>query len=585
MSLDVIRYPLDPTGTSPDNLVDSEPHVLPNRTVRAVALGYGAFFTESVQVRDSATNQLLTKGVQYYPAELYELPSARYGKEICSIIVITDTSVSNNIKVTYQALGGEFSRNVQAVVQQIDKLMLDNRPISWPSIIDKPDEFNPAHHLHDIGDVYGFEYLVHATNRVRQAIETGDSASHDQIYRYIDQLETDLIARINQGDQAATNHITNTSNPHNTTAAQVGAYSIAQSDTIINPIKTKVDNHVANVANPHNTTAAQVGAYLKAEVDNLISTLQTTLTNNLNTHINNKSNPHNVTAAQLNVYIKSEVDTLVNNLSTALNNKIDAHTARTNNPHSTTAAQVGAYTIAQTDAAIAPVNTKIDNHVARVDNPHNTTAAQVGAYTIAQTNAAIAPVNTKIDNHTARTDNPHGVTAAQVGAPTTAQMNTAIAVVQTNLNTHTANTSNPHNTTAAQVGAYTIAQTDAAVNSAKQLTNDHAARTDNPHNTTKAQVGLGSVVNWPIATDAEADNYQTNHYMTPSLTKRVAAKYLTENITLRTPSNTYPEGPKYKDPDSGAWYAFADLKKTISASDPGSAFGYQPGHLWFKYES
>lgn len=578
MSLDVIRYPLDPTGTSPDNLVDSEPHVLPNRKVRAVALGYGAFFTESIVVRDTANNAVLNKGTQYYPAELYELPSARYGKEICSIIVITDESVSSNISVTYQALGGEFSRNVQAVVQQIEKLMLDNRPISWPSIIDKPDEFNPAHHLHDIGDVYGFEYLVHAVNRLRQAVETGDAASHDQIYAYIDQLEAELLALINQGSGNLAAHVNNRSNPHGVTAAQVGAYTFAQADAITNPIKTKVDNHVASISNPHNTTAAQVGAYLKAEVDNLINTLQNTLTTNLNAHINNKSNPHNVTAAQLSVYVKTEVDNLINTATTTLNSKIDAHIARTNNPHSVTAAQVGAYTIAQTDAAIAPVNSKVDGHIARVDNPHNTTAAQVGAYTIAQTNAQIAPVNTKIDNHVARTDNPHATTAAQVGAPTVAQMNTAVTGVQTNLNAHTVRTDNPHNTTAGQVGAYTTAQTDSLVNAARQLTNDHAARADNPHGVTKNQVGLGNILNYPFATTADVDANSNGTYASPFMARYGAKLEITGQFDLQNAT----VGPRYK-AVNGSWYEFANIKKTISNSPPSSPGSYSEGHVWYQY--
>lgn len=52
------------------------------------------------------------------------------------------------------------------------------------------------------------------------------------------------------------------------------------------------------------------------------------------------------------------------------------------------------------------------------------------------------------------------------------------------------------------------------------LINAHASRGDNPHNVTKAQVGLGSVENYLVATNTEAQaGVATNRYMTPATTK------------------------------------------------------------------
>ena len=110
----VIRYPLDPTGVSPDNLVSGELHTMVQRQTRAIATEYGAFYTNSLQVRDTSNNQLLVAGTHYYPAELYELPTARYGKEVCAIIVITDPTVSDQVSLQYQCVGGEFSTSQTA---------------------------------------------------------------------------------------------------------------------------------------------------------------------------------------------------------------------------------------------------------------------------------------------------------------------------------------------------------------------------------------------------------------------------------------------------------------------------------------
>lgn len=49
----------------------------------------------------------------------------------------------------------------------------------------------------------------------------------------------------------------------------------------------------------------------------------------------------------------------------------------------------------------------------------------------------------------------------------------------------------------------------------------HVARTDNPHGVTKNQVGLGSVQNYPVASQSEAEaGTASNRYMTPQRTKQ-----------------------------------------------------------------
>lgn len=184
----VLRYPLDTTGTNPNNLVAGELRTMPRKKVRPLAPLYGAFYSESMRVIDTTTNLELVKGTQYHSIELYELPSAKYGKEICGLILIIDPAVSDQVSLQYQAVGGEYSTPATAIEQLIDNLSRDDRPIGWPSIINLPSEFPVSNHFHDVGDVYGFEYVVHAIDRVRRAIELGDDVAHDTIYRYIDSV-------------------------------------------------------------------------------------------------------------------------------------------------------------------------------------------------------------------------------------------------------------------------------------------------------------------------------------------------------------------------------------------------------------
>lgn len=221
MPLTPVRYELDITGINPNNKVTAEPHSLSNRSVRAIALEFGLFFADSVQIKDVATDTYLNN-TQFQSVEFQVFPSARYGKNICGVIIITDPAVSQNVEVTYQVLGGEYTSNSSTIVNMLQNLDLDSRPVNWPLILHKPSGFNPAPHYHDIGDVYGFEYITHALERLRTAILIGDEAAHDELRRYIDQWGQTLNGMINASGQNISGHTTDTNNPHATTKAQVG---------------------------------------------------------------------------------------------------------------------------------------------------------------------------------------------------------------------------------------------------------------------------------------------------------------------------------------------------------------------------
>lgn len=284
----VLRYPLDPTGVNPNNLVTGEIQTMPARTVRAVAPMYGAFFSDSLVVIDNATGVTLTSS-QYYAAEMYSLPSYEFGQEICSIVMITDPTVSSSISLQYQALGGAYQTAQTAIIQQIYNLNLDDRPATWPAIIDKPDAFPPSAHLHDAGDLYGFEYVTNALDRIRAAILLGDDASHDAIYSYIDTATSMINGALATLTTNFNAHITNFQNPHQVTAAQVGAYTIAQSNsnlsaavttltTSINAVNAGLTSHENNFGNPHQVTAAQVGAWTIAQTQAAINSAIATVT-------------------------------------------------------------------------------------------------------------------------------------------------------------------------------------------------------------------------------------------------------------------------------------------------------------------
>lgn len=173
MPYNIVRLPLDITGTNVNNLIIDEPHTLSNRPVRAIATNYGPFFAESLIVKENSNT--LTRGLDYQIVELHQEATLRYGKEIASVILIINSNVGSNVTVTYQALGGHYAHDNVSIANAYQSVINDNRPISWNNIFNKPTEFNPVIHRHLLEDIFGFEPIVDVLERIKRAITLGQA--------------------------------------------------------------------------------------------------------------------------------------------------------------------------------------------------------------------------------------------------------------------------------------------------------------------------------------------------------------------------------------------------------------------------
>jgi hypothetical protein len=557
----IYRYPLDPTGVSPDNLVTGEEHQLSTRTIRCIAPIYGGFFSDSVLVRDLDTGNTLIRGIDYQFGELFEFPTGRYGKEVFGIIAISKPNVSR-VSISYQTLGGNYSYSMDAIIAMIDSLDIGDRPVNWGSLIDRPTLFEPATHWHDIGDVYGFEYLVHAVEQLRNAILIGDVASHDEIYLYMDRLAAEQALVIASVLKVANDHIADKNNPHVVTKAQVGLslvenYSIATQPVMdagssntayLTPVTvykhvtdravTPLSNHVGDKNNPHAVTKVQTGL---GNVENygISTTAEATA---------GTSNVVYMTPLRVKEAIALQAGAV-----------LTTHTGDVNNPHATTKAQVGLslvenYTLSTEPQATAglintaymtPLRTKeaigkiagdmLAVHTVLTNNPHGVTKAQVGLgnvenYTIAtQTQVDAGAVNnvyvtpgtvyklitdravTPLSNHAGNISNPHAVTKAQVGLGSVENYGMA---------------TDAQAIAGAAGNAYMTPSTvrQAITSQAGALLASHTTLVNNPHAVTKLQVGLGNVLNYPCATQAEAQAGTVDTaFMTPLRVKEAIA--------------------------------------------------------------
>lgn len=115
--------------------------------------------------------------------------------------------------------------------------------------------------------------------------------------------------------------------------------------------------------------------------------------------------------------------------------------------------------------------------------------------------------------------------------------------------------------TASDVGAETPAGAQAKVDA-------HASRTDNPHSVTKAQVGLGSVQNYGIASQAQAEAGTANNvYMTPLRTKNYVDTRLLNDLQFRLNNGAveYNDGTGWKSVGKGGVKSIQQGTFAISA--------------------
>lgn len=192
MANPIYRYGLDLTGLNPDNFVNNEHHVLERRKNRAIAPQNGAFFADSVVVIETATNRILTRGIHYVPVELYQSLSMATGKDIFGALLVIDRSIDANVHVSYQCVGGEHSIGAATLFSLLNKIPDDNNSYGWYDIIDKPEAFKPTPHLHPIGDAYGFEYINHQLDRIRNAILWKNIPTYNNLLNFVNNVINEI---------------------------------------------------------------------------------------------------------------------------------------------------------------------------------------------------------------------------------------------------------------------------------------------------------------------------------------------------------------------------------------------------------
>ena len=187
----MLTLDLDFTGLRPSNKITSESRQLPNKKIRCIAPDYGAFYTESLRMWDAATQQEIPRSSMVFQM-LVEIPTQESTKQVASLVILKDTAVSDSVYFDYQAVGGGYQRSYDSLRLLADAVLADNRPILWPSLLNKPITFATGESFQNAAGSYGAEYVVTQLQAIRDALVLGDQADHIEILTYFDSVLLDL---------------------------------------------------------------------------------------------------------------------------------------------------------------------------------------------------------------------------------------------------------------------------------------------------------------------------------------------------------------------------------------------------------
>ena len=241
--------------------------------------------------------------------------------------------------------------------------------------------------------------ISESTISLTSVINSGDASTLSEAKGYADGLKIIIDSNINSGDSST---LTSANSYTDSKISSVNSTINDLSESIPEQIDLALENyteysdfsdHISNTNNPHNVTAVQVGAaaishtHTESDITDLGSYASSSHTHTLN----------DIT----------DSDTLATNLN------LTTHTSNTNNPHQVTKSQVGLSNVDNTSDLNKPISTAVQTALDDLEDRIDAIDEIGSSITLASLGGASA---TDLTNHINDTNNPHSVTYTQTGA-------------------------------------------------------------------------------------------------------------------------------------------------------------------------
>lgn len=287
-----VKYPYDPTGKNPDNLVSGELHTLAPVSgfpYKIITMNNGGFFARSVRVYDANYNRL-TESVDYILTYRYAHSSQMLGLEVCNDIVFLDKTRVGSVYVSAQMVGGDIAFSLTGIPDYV--AWYRTQPTGYvPRMFDfngNQPEWGPGELDKERWRLDTYQPFNNEIYEIARAAEGGRGVGEDDFRQKVRDRYNDFLTKFNNRLQT---HVDNKQNPHVTTKTliKLGAvenYRLATItearlgtlnnlyttpalswETVNQLALTPLNTHIANLANPHKTTPEKIDSPRKTVVD------------------------------------------------------------------------------------------------------------------------------------------------------------------------------------------------------------------------------------------------------------------------------------------------------------------------------
>lgn len=194
-----LTYPFDPTGTSIQNLIESEPHVLTEineRSRRTLIPDFSPFYHRNfkIKVRDElGTFFELTEGIDFDFCFKYIGATVSLAKDVFGGVVVHKELYDGMIFLDYQTLGGDWVADKNIVLENLTSMVYNPRIASWDQVTNVQSIFPPLPHTQSLESFKGLEDLISVANRAVDKIEILQTPSllfQQQTLNVLSEIET-----------------------------------------------------------------------------------------------------------------------------------------------------------------------------------------------------------------------------------------------------------------------------------------------------------------------------------------------------------------------------------------------------------
>lgn len=199
MAIEIKKYPLDLTAEAKSNYIDSERKEINDTLDFLITLNLGIFYAKKLVIQSVNENRILELNTDYVLNYLSDEVTIRSGNAAYSLIIITNQTIRGSLLISYQAVGGQYTKLDSAMIAAIDQINSIESKVKWDSIVNKPLTYPPSGHVHIADDIVGTEQIVQSIDALAGAVQGLHPDTVNQLVDIINSKVSNVgYRRINQ---------------------------------------------------------------------------------------------------------------------------------------------------------------------------------------------------------------------------------------------------------------------------------------------------------------------------------------------------------------------------------------------------